>query len=100
MAIQRRFAFNCHRHWAVILVRAGNGHALFVHSKEGVTQGDPLAVVACGIAILPLIRILKAAVPDVHQPWHADDAGDDSILQSFKSMVPRGAISRSQVKAS
>jgi hypothetical protein len=32
-------------------------------------------MVAYGIAILPLIRILKAAVPDVHQPWYADDAG-------------------------
>jgi hypothetical protein len=59
--------FNCYRHWASI------------HSKEGViqgvTQGDPTAMVECGVELLPLIRLLKAAVSDAHQPWHADDAG-------------------------
>ena len=38
-------------------------------------KGDPLAMVMYGVGLLPLIRILKTAVSDVHQPWYADDAG-------------------------
>jgi hypothetical protein len=70
-----RFAFNCYRHWAILVVRGENGYALFIHSKEGVTQGDPLAMAAYGILLLPLIRQLKREIPEVSQPWYADDAG-------------------------
>ena len=31
----------------------GSGH--FLHSKEGVIQGDPLAMIAYGIGVLPLL---------------------------------------------
>ena len=51
----------------------GSGH--FLHSKEGVTQGDPLAMIAYGIRVLPLIRVLRSDHPQVYQPWYADDAG-------------------------
>ena len=37
-----RFTYNFYRHWATLVVRNtedGSGH--FLHSKEGVTQGDP-----------------------------------------------------------
>jgi hypothetical protein len=37
-------------------------------------EGDPLSMVAYGLAILPLIRYLQDEVPDVSQPWYADDA--------------------------
>jgi hypothetical protein len=60
-----RFVFNCYRHWAILVIRAGNGLALFLFSKEGVTQGDPLAMVAYGISLLPLIRRLKDEFPSV-----------------------------------
>ena len=40
------------------------------------TQGDPLAMIAYGIGILPLIKNPKRAIPDVTQPWYTDDAGD------------------------
>ena len=43
-----RYVFNCYRHWSVLVVRAGNGNATFLFSKEGVTQGDPLSMVAYG----------------------------------------------------
>ena len=46
-----------------------------MHSKEGVTQGDPLAMIAYGIGVLPLILELREAHPRVTQPWYADDAG-------------------------
>ena len=49
------------------------GH--FLHSKEGVTQGDPLAMIAYGLGILPLIWVLQTLHPGVTQPWCADDAG-------------------------
>ena len=38
-----QFTFNFYHHWATLVVRNtpdGSGH--FLHSKEGVTQGDPL----------------------------------------------------------
>ena len=53
----------------------GDGSVHFLHSKEGLTQGDPLAMIADGIGVLPLIRELREAHPRVTQPWYADDAG-------------------------
>ena len=71
-----RFTYNCYRHWSTLVVRNtedGSGH--FLHSKEGVTQGDPHAMIAYGIGVLPLIRVLRLDHPQVYQPWYADDAG-------------------------
>ena len=52
-----------------------NGTASILHRREGVTQGDPLAMIAYGIRILPLIKNIKREIPDATQPWYADDAG-------------------------
>ena len=64
-----RFVFNCYyfaeQEWDV----------QFLHSKEGVTQGDPLVMIAYGIGILPLINNLKREIPDVPQPWYTDYSG-------------------------
>ena len=54
-----------------------NGMASFLHSKEGVMQGGPLAMIAYRIGILPLIKNLKREIPDVTQPWYDD--GDGSL---------------------
>ena len=40
-------------------------------SQEGTTQGDPLAMTMYGIALLPLVKLLKNT--DVVQKWYADD---------------------------
>ena len=32
-------------------------------------------MIAYGIRIIPLIKGLKREIPDVNQPWYADDAG-------------------------
>ena len=41
----RRFAFNRYRHWVRCLVRTEPGHPpLVIHSQEGITQGDCLAM--------------------------------------------------------
>ena len=63
-----RFVFNCYRHWSSLVLQNKNGTASFLHSKEGVTQGDPLAMIAYMIGILPLINNLKREIPDVNQP--------------------------------
>ena len=70
-----RYVFNCYRHFAILVLRTGSNLFLPIQSREGVTQGDPLAMVMYGVGLLPLIRILKTAISDVHQPWYADDAG-------------------------
>ena len=71
-----QFTFNCYRHWAILVVRnTEDGSVHFLHRKEGVTQGDPLAMIAYGIRVLPLIRALRRDHPHVTQPWYADNAG-------------------------
>ena len=40
------FFFNWYRHWSLLVLQNGNGTASFLHSKEGVTQGDPLAMIS------------------------------------------------------
>ena len=46
-----------------------------MHSIEGVTHGGPMAIIAYVIYILPLIKNLKRELPDITQPWYAEDAG-------------------------
>ena len=69
------FIFNCYRHWYTIVIRAGDRTGHFLHSKEGVTQGDPLDMIAYGLGISPFIQDLRAAHPRVTRPWYADDFG-------------------------
>ena len=45
----------------------------FLYSKEGVTQGNPLDVIAYGICILTLISELCAAHHHFMRPWYTDD---------------------------
>jgi hypothetical protein len=70
-----RFAFNCYRHCATLVIRGKGGTVVLIFSKEGVTQGDPLSMFGYGIGILPLIRKLKLEFPALKQPWYANDAG-------------------------
>ena len=53
----------------------GDGSGHFLHSKEEVTQGDPLAMIVYGIGVLPLIRELWGDHPHVTQLCYSDDAG-------------------------
>ena len=69
-----RFSFNCYRHEIRLLCRRPGADALYLLSKEGVTQGDPMAMALYGIALLPLAEILRKEYPQVMQPWYADDA--------------------------
>ena len=68
-----KFAFNCYRHSAQLIMRRGDRPCHVILSKEGVTQGDPLSMVLYGITLVPLAERLRKAHPTVLQPWYADD---------------------------
>ena len=90
-----QFTFNCYRHWATLVFHdTGDGSGHFLHSKEGVTQGDPLAMIAYGNGALPLIRELWGDHPQVTQPWYAADVGAGGkfqyILEHFRDLQARG----------
>jgi hypothetical protein len=56
-------------------VRRGNGKQAFrILSEEGLSQGDPLAMILYGVALLPLVEGLRQAVPEATTPWFADDS--------------------------
>ena len=69
------FVFNFDHHWSFLIFCNRNGTASFLHSREGMTQGDPKAMVDYGIVILLLIKNLKAEYLDITQPWCADNSG-------------------------
>ena len=50
------FVYNCYCNWSYLVLQNGNGTASFLQSREGVTQGDPLAMAAYVIGILLLIK--------------------------------------------
>ena len=90
-----QFILNCYHHWATLVVRNtedGSGH--FLHSKESVTQGNPLATIKYGIGVLPIIIDFRNVHSHVTQPWYADDAGawgkSRHILEHFKYLQARG----------
>ena len=62
-----------------------NGTASILHSKEGVTQGDPLTIIAYGIGILPHIKNFKEEILDITQPWYDDDAGALGMFARLKT---------------
>ena len=51
-----KFTFNCYQHWAKLVVRDLEMSGQFLHSKEGVTQGDPLSITKYVIGFLPVTR--------------------------------------------
>jgi hypothetical protein len=71
-----RFAFNRYRHWVRCLVWSEPGElALVIHSKEGITQEDCLAMSLYGVALMPLASKMRKEIPEALQPWYCNDAG-------------------------
>ena len=58
-----------------------------IFSKEGTTQGDPLAMAMYAIGILPLILQLKSA--RAQQIWYADDSSAGGKLAYLRSWWDR-----------
>ena len=74
-----RYLFNSYKGFALLMIA---GSEAILLSQEGVTQGDPLAMLLYGIAILPLIRQLKN--PDISkQNWFADDSACFAALNDL-----------------
>ena len=70
-----QFTFNCYCHWSTLVVCDTDGSLHFLHIKEGVNQGDSLAIIDYVIVILPLIHEIHSAHPHAMQPWYVDDTG-------------------------
>ena len=90
-----QFTFNTYHNWETLVVRdIGDGSGNFLHSKEGLIQGNPLVMIAYGIGVLPLIRELRDAHPRVTHPCYADGAGVggtfDQVQTPLWDMQARG----------
>ena len=74
----------------------GDGSGHFLHSKKGVNQGGPLAMISYDIGILPLIRELCTAYPHITQPWHEDGLGAggafDALQEHMRDFLARGTL--------
>ena len=53
-----------------------------LYSKEGTTQGDPLAMAMYAIAITPLIHLLEGQ--GIKQVWYVDDAAAGGSLKALR----------------
>ena len=73
----------CYFHHSSLVLQNGDGKSNILHSREGVTQGDLLTMVAYGIGIFDMIEPLELMYPDVAQPWYADNAGE---LRKFDNL--------------
>ena len=78
-----------------MLVRADDGYAdHWICSREGMTQGNPLAMILYSLGMLLLMLQLKAAVSIALQPWHANDAAVggsfDELKKVFKLSMTMG----------
>ena len=90
-----QFTFNCYRHWATLVVRdTVDLSGRFLYNKEGVTQREPLNMIAYGRGFLPLIRDLRRAHPRVKKPWYAGDTGTggkfEEIMDNLRDLQLRG----------
>ena len=84
------FVFDCYPHWQLLVSWNQNGTDSFLNSGEGVTQEEPLDMVAYGIGVICMMKQLKETYPDVTKPWYVDDEGAlgtyDNIELYFNSL--------------
>ena len=89
-----RFAFNCYKHWAQLLLCHPGELPVTILSREGFTQGEPLSMVLYGITLVPLAEDLRAADPGILSPFYVDDAAFDGSarhsVQLLKLLMNRG----------
>ena len=89
-----RFAFNCYRHWAQLLLRHPGELPVTILSQEGVTQVDPISMVLYGITLVPLAKELRTADLGLLSPFNADNATVDGLgrrsAHFLKLLMERG----------
>lgn len=73
---------NCYRSDSLLFVQ---GEVL--QSREGTTQGDPLAMAMFALASIPLIR--KIETEGARQAWFADDASSGGQLEAIRQWWDR-----------
>ena len=78
--VRSRFAFNCYKHWAQLLLRQPGELPVTILSREGVTQGDPLSMFLYRITLVPLAEELRAADPGLLSPFYAGNAAFDGSV--------------------
>ena len=83
-AITFHFRFNCCCHCGLLVVHSSSGARCFLHSEDGVTQGDPLAMILCDHTVLPMIRDLKSQFKNLLHLWFADNGNAGGKLQELK----------------
>ena len=71
------YIINTYRKPAALFIPGGEK----IFSKEGTTQGDPLAMPWYSLSTVTIIDQLKELEPDVKQVWLADDASAAGKLQ-------------------
>ena len=82
-----RFTFNCYKHWPqLVLQRTGETLPYILHSREGVTQGDPLSMYIYALALLPLVNKLEDKTVG-NQIWYADDSGIAGNLTNIQKWL-------------
>ena len=82
-----RFAFNCYKHWAQLLLRQPGELPITILSREGVTHGYPLPMVLYGITLVPLAEELNTEDPGLLSPFYADDAAFDGSAQRSTQLL-------------
>ena len=82
-----RYAFNCYKDWAQLLLRQPGELKVTILSREGVTQGDPLSMVLYGITLAPLTEELRAADPGLLYLFYADDAEFDGSARRSAQLL-------------
>ena len=89
-----RFAFNCYRHWAQLLLHQPGEPPVIILSREGVTQGETLSMVLYGITLSLLTEELRAADPGLLSHFYAVGAALDvsarRSAQLLKLSMKRG----------
>ena len=90
-----RFAFNCYRHWAQLLLSHTGYLSVTILIREGVTQGDPFLMVLYGITLVPLVKELRGADSGLLSLFYMDNAVFDRLArrgaQILKLLLERGA---------
>ena len=85
-----RFAFNCYRHFSQLVIRVpGDRTPTKILSKEGVTQGDPMAMPLYGISVAVLADQLKRELPSPLQVWYADDFSATDSGRAARPLMKR-----------